>query len=40
MLFRGEEEEEAESEDLVFVVDLLVNPGKRSAVLPVFICKF
>lgn len=35
-----EEGEEAESEALVFVVHLLVNPRKLSAKLYVFTCKF
>lgn len=30
----------AESEDLDFVIHLLVNPGKLTAVLRVFVCRF
>ena len=39
-LSRDDEEEEAESEGLDFVIDLLVSPGKLTAVPRVFICKF
>lgn len=35
-----DEKEGAESEDLVSVVDLLVDPAKLPAVLRVFLCKF